>query len=55
MELPVALARQGVHISEFHNLENPAEDTAYKFAYVPGVNKIQDPAAGTVLRPTGLV
>jgi hypothetical protein len=47
--------RQGVHILEFHNLENLAEDKAYKFAYVLGVNKIQGTAAGTVLRPVGLV
>jgi kynurenine formamidase len=49
------LVRQGVHILEFHNLENLAEDKAYKFAYVLGVNKIQGTAAGTVLRPVGLV
>ena len=49
------LVRQGVHILEFHNLENLAEDKAYKFAYILGVNKIQGTAAGTVLRPVGLV
>jgi kynurenine formamidase len=49
------LVRQGVHILEFHNLENLAEDKAYKFAYILGVNKIQGTAAGTVLRPIGLV
>jgi len=49
------LVRQGVHNLEFHNLENLAEDKAYKVAYVLGVNKIQGTAAGTILRPVGLV
>ncbi|MGH3145431.1 MAG: hypothetical protein ACRDTR_06470 [Rubrobacter sp.] len=49
------LVRQGVHTLEFHNLENLAREEIYKFAYVLGVNKIQGTAAGTVLRPIGLV
>jgi kynurenine formamidase len=49
------LVRQGVHTLEYHNLENLAKDKVYKFAYVLGVNKIQGAAAGTVLRPIGLV
>jgi kynurenine formamidase len=49
------LARQGVHILEYQNLEHLAEDKVYKFAYVLGVNKIRGTAAGTVLRPIGIV
>jgi kynurenine formamidase len=49
------LARQGVHILEYQNLEHLAEDKVYKFAYILGVNKIRGTAAGTVLRPIGIV
>ena len=49
------LARQGVHILEYHNQEGLAEDQVYKFAYILGVNKIKGTAAGTVLRPIGIV
>jgi Putative cyclase len=48
------LARQGVHILEYHNQEDLAQDEVYKFAYVLGVNKIRGTAAGTVLRPIGI-
>jgi kynurenine formamidase len=48
------LARQGVHILEYQNLEELAEDQVYKFAYVLGVNKIKGATAGTALRPIGL-
>jgi hypothetical protein len=48
------LARQGVHILEYHNQEELAEDEVYKFAYVLGVNKIKGATAGTALRPIGL-
>jgi kynurenine formamidase len=49
------LARQGIHILEYQNLEHLAEDKVYKFAYILGVNKIRGAAAGTVLRPIGIV
>jgi kynurenine formamidase len=49
------LARQGVHILEYHNQEDLAQDEVYKFAYILGVNKIRGTAAGTVLRPIGIV
>jgi kynurenine formamidase len=48
------LARQGVHILEYQNLEELAEDEVYKFAYILGVNKIKGSTAGTALRPIGL-
>jgi hypothetical protein len=46
--------RQGVHILEYHNQEDLAQDKVYKFAYILGVNKIQGTAAGTALRPIGI-
>ncbi len=49
------LARQGVHVLEFQNLEKLAQDKVYKFAYILGVNKIRGATAGTVLRPIGIV
>jgi kynurenine formamidase len=49
------LVRQGVQILEYHNQEDLAADEVYKFAYMLGVNKIQGAAAGTVLRPIGIV
>jgi kynurenine formamidase len=48
------LVRQGVHILEYHNQEELAEDQVYKFAYVLGVNRIKGATAGTALRPIGL-
>lgn len=48
------LPTQGVHILEFHNLEDLARDRTYKFAYILGINKIKGTTAGTVLRPIGI-
>jgi kynurenine formamidase len=48
------LVRQGVHILEFHNLEELVAEKTYKFAYILGVNKIKGAAAGTVQRPIGI-
>jgi hypothetical protein len=48
------LARQGVHILEYHNQEDLAADEVYKFAYVLGVNKIKGATAGTALKPIGI-
>lgn len=48
------LPTQGVHILEFHNLEELAAEGTYKFAYILGVNKIKGTTAGTVLRPIGI-
>jgi kynurenine formamidase len=49
------LARQGVHILEYHNQVDLAKDKVYKFAYILGVNKIKGATAGTALRPIGIV
>jgi kynurenine formamidase len=45
---------QGVHILEYHNLEELAAEGTYKFMYVLGVNKIKGTTAGTALRPIGI-
>jgi kynurenine formamidase len=45
------LIHQGVHIAEFHNLEDLAKDGVYEFLYVCCVNKIKGTAAGFCLRP----
>ena len=48
------LAQQGVHIGEFHNLEELAKDRACEFCYVCLTNKIRGTAAGFTLRPVAL-
>jgi len=48
------LTRQGVHIGEFHNLEELARDQTYEFAYVCLVNKIKGATAGFTLRPIAI-
>jgi kynurenine formamidase len=48
------LIQQGVHIGEFHYLEDLAKDRVYEFAYVCTVNKIKGAAAGFTLRPIAM-
>lgn len=48
------LVQQGVHIGEFHNLEELARDRAYEFCYVCSVEKIKGIAAGFCLRPLAI-
>ncbi len=48
------LIEQGVHIAEFHNLEQLARDNAYTFCYVALVNKIKGATAGFSMRPIAL-
>ena len=48
------LIRQGVHIAEFHYLEDLARDKVYEFCYAATTNKIRGTAAGFTLRPVGL-
>jgi kynurenine formamidase len=45
------LVEQGVHIGEFHYLEELARDRVYEFCYICSVNKIRGAAAGFTLRP----
>src|SRR5262249_54856363 len=48
------LVEQGVHIGEFHNLEELARDRVYEFCYVCLTNKIRGTTAGFTLRPVAL-
>jgi hypothetical protein len=48
------LIQQGVHIAEFHNLEELARDRVYEFCYVCSVNKIKGTASGFTLRPMAI-
>jgi kynurenine formamidase len=48
------LIEQGVHIAEFHYLEDLAKDAAYEFCYVCTTAKIKGTAAGFALRPLAL-
>ena len=48
------LIEQGVHIGEFHNLEDLARDKVYEFCYVATTNKIQGTVAGFCLRPIAI-
>jgi kynurenine formamidase len=48
------LIEQGVHVGEFHNLEELARERVYEFCYIACTNKIKGTAAGFTLRPVAL-
>jgi kynurenine formamidase len=48
------LVEQGVHIGEFHYLEDLAKDKVYEFCYICTVNKIAGAVAGFTLRPLAI-
>ena len=48
------LIQQGVHIAEFHNLEQLARDRVYEFCYICCTSKIKGTAAGFALRPMAI-
>ena len=48
------LIEQGVHIGEFHYLEDLATAHTYEFLYMATVNKIKGTAAGFTLRPLAI-
>jgi kynurenine formamidase len=48
------LIQQGVHIGEFHNLEELARDRAYEFAYIACTNKFKGATAGFAMRPIAI-
>jgi hypothetical protein len=48
------LIEQGVHIGEFHNLEELAREKVYEFCYVACTNKIKGATAGFTLRPIAI-
>ena len=48
------LVEQGVHIAEFHYLEDLAKDNVYEFCYVGITNKIAGSTAGFTMRPLAI-
>lgn len=48
------LVEQGVHIGEFHNLEELARRKLYRFTYVAMTNRLKGTVAGTALRPIAI-
>lgn len=48
------LVEQGVHIAEFHYLEDLAREKVYEFCYVGMTNKIAGSTAGFTMRPIAI-
>jgi kynurenine formamidase len=48
------LIEQGVHIGEFHNLEELARDRVYRFTYIAATNRLRGTVAGFALRPLAI-
>ena len=48
------LVEQGVHVAEFHYLEELAAERVYRFCYVAATNKIKGSTAGFTMRPIAL-
>ena len=46
------LVEQGVHVAEFHYLEDLAADRAYQFCYIAATNKIKGSTAGFTIAPS---
>ena len=48
------LIQQGIHIGEFHYLEDLAKDKVFEFCYFGVTNKIKGSTAGFALRPVAM-
>jgi hypothetical protein len=48
------LIEQGVHVGEFHYLEDLSRDKVYRFTYVVATNRLKGTVAGTALRPLAI-
>lgn len=48
------LVEQGVHILEFHNLEELARNKVNRFTYVAMTNRLKGTVAGTAMRPIAI-
>jgi len=48
------LVEQGIHIGEFHNLEELSRNKVYRFTYVAMTNRLKGTVAGTALRPVAI-
>ncbi len=49
------LVEQGVHMGEFHNLEDLSRDKVYRFTYFAATNRFQGATAGFALRPVAII
>jgi kynurenine formamidase len=48
------LVEQGVHIGEFHYLEDLSRNKIYRFTYVAMTNRLKGTVAGTAMRPIAI-
>jgi kynurenine formamidase len=48
------LIEQGVHIAEFHYLEDLSRNKIYRFTYVAMTNRLKGAVAGTAMRPIAI-
>ena len=48
------LVEQGVHLGEFHYLEDLARDKVYRFTYIAMTNRLKGTVAGTAMRPIAI-
>ncbi len=48
------LIQQGVHIGEFHYLEDLSRNRVYRFTYVAMTNRLKGAVAGTAMRPIAI-
>jgi kynurenine formamidase len=48
------LVEQGIHLGEFHYLEDLAREKIYRFTYVAMTNRLKGTVAGTALRPIAI-
>jgi kynurenine formamidase len=48
------LVEQGVHLGEFHYLEDLSRNRVYRFTYVAMTNRLKGAVAGTALRPIAI-
>jgi kynurenine formamidase len=48
------LVEQGIHLGEFHYLEDLAREKIFRFTYVAMTNRLKGTVAGTALRPIAI-
>lgn len=48
------LVQQGIHLGEFHNLEELSRNKVYRFTYIATTNRLKGTVAGTALRPIAI-
>jgi kynurenine formamidase len=48
------LVEQGIHLGEFHYLEDLAREKIYRFTYIAMTNRLKGAVAGTAMRPIAI-